>query len=540
MAEQRIRLLDETTINQIAAGEVVENPASVVKELVENALDSRASSISIETRGGGRGLIRVSDDGCGMDHDDLVLAMERHATSKLSEIEDLNSLVTLGFRGEALPSIASVSKISIHSASREEGYMLRAEGGRMFDLQVKPRRQGTTVEVRSLFFNVPVRKKFQKSVGWDRSEIHKVLTKMILCHWNVAFSWISEGEEQFSIPADFSLEDRVALLLGTSNAEGMLPVEHAKGSLSLEGFLSRPFLHRPNRTGQYLFINKRAVISPFVSRKVQEGYGTRLSTHRFPLFVLHFTIPSSQIDVNVHPQKKEVRLRNEEEIGSFIIEAVEKIFLPEKMTVPLAEMPTFAVSEQPAPYFPPIKTEKNENAQPDLFPFFPRVISRMGNYLFLEDPKGIRIVDCKRSRMRVAYEQIVLREKKNAVQHLLIPIQIEAAGAEKIALMENLPLFEEVGFSIRHFGENTFIIDAIPSFLEGDEVEAFVYAFLEREDLPREKKIAAALQKSVKTQGREGEKALVEALYKCKEPEHAPNGKPTQYLLTEKEIERLF
>ncbi len=539
MPHQRIHLLDETTVNQIAAGEVIENPASVVKELVENALDSGATSVTVETLGSGRGLIRVIDNGCGMSHDDLILSLERHATSKLSEIEDLNSIFTLGFRGEALPSIASVSKISIHTADDDEGRVLQAEGGRMGPVQVKPRRRGTTVEVKSLFFNVPVRKKFQKSVGWDRAEIHKVLTKMALCYGEVAFSWISDGEEQFMIPADTTLRERIAILLGESFAPSMLPVEHVAGELSLSGFTSNASFHRPNRTGQYLFINGRAVVSSFISRKVLEGYGTRLSTHRYPLFVLHLTIPPSLIDVNVHPQKKEIRLRSEDELGSFLIDGIERCFAPTKQQ-PRVAMPTFSVSEESVPYMPPIFVEKREEPTPELFPICPKIVSRVGKYLFLEDSEGVRVVDGRAARLRIAYDQLVDQEKKTAMQHLLIPVQIEVTGAEQIVLNENLHLFEECGFSIRHFGENTFIVDAVPSFFEGGEIETFVQAFLSEGDMPRERKIATALKKSLKFQPNEGGGALVEALFKCSEPDIAPDGKPTQYLLTEKELAKLF
>ena len=546
MAGQRIHLLDETTINQIAAGEVIENPASVVKELVENALDSSASSISIETVGGGRGLVRVSDNGCGMSHDDLILALERHATSKLTEIEDLNSLVTLGFRGEALPSIASVSKISIHTADCGQGHVLHAEGGRLLGIQVKPRRQGTTVDVKSLFFNVPVRKKFQKSIGSDQAEIHKILTKMALCHPEVAFSWTADGEEQFSVPADASLKERSALLLGEAFAEAMIPVEHSEGNLRLSGFCGRPSFHRPNRTGQYLFINERAVASQFVSRMVLEGYGTRLSTHRYPLFILYLSLAPSLLDVNVHPQKKEVRLRREEELGSFIIGAIEKSFAPanqnNSVSMPPIEIPAFFAAEPAADYSSPprIKGAKNEQSASALFPYRPKILSRVGNYVFLEDPEGIRVVDGKAARLRVAYEQLVAREEKKAIQHLLIPVQIEVAGAEKRALSDSLSLFEEVGFSIRPFGENAFIIDAVPASFERDEVPAFVHAFLDTGAMPREKRIAAALQKSVKGRIHEEGEILVEALFRCSEPDSAPNGKPTHYLLTEKELEKLF
>ncbi len=538
MSDQRIRILDEQTINQIAAGEVIENPASVVKELVENVLDSGARSVKIETKGGGRGLIRISDDGCGMNQDDLLLSLERHATSKLSQVEDLNTIASLGFRGEALPSIASVSKLSIHTAIGNEGRLLQAEGGRILNIKTSPRRQGTTVEVRSLFYNVPVRKHFQKSVGWDRAEIHKVLTKMALCHQKIAFSWISEDEPIIDLAAESLLEERAQILLGEEFVNSMLPVEHHDEPFRLTGLCSRVSFHRPNRTGQYLFVNGRAVISPFIARKILEGYGTRLSTHRFPLFVLHLDLPPSLIDVNVHPQKKEIRLREERQLEPFLLHAMEKSLASKKQ--PSVVMPTqFAVSEPKAEYEPAL-FKSPEPDEPLLFTPSRKVLAQVGDCLLLEDPEGIRVVNGGAARLRIAYEELLQNEKKKAVQQLLIPLQIEVTGAEKVLMETHLTLFEEVGISIRHFGDTTFIVDAIPAFFENEEVPAFVHAFLENGELPKEKKIAFALRKTLKGQTRGAGERLVERLFLCREPDYTPDGKPTHYLLTENAIMQKF
>lgn len=538
MTAQKVKLLDDTTINQIAAGEVIENAASVIKELLENALDAGARRISVETRAGGRSLVRVSDDGCGMASDDLMLALERHATSKLTELNDLNSLFTLGFRGEALPSIASVSKMTIHTSTGQGGHKLTSEGGKIASVTPLPRKQGTTIEVKSLFYNVPVRKQFQKSVGADKAEIHKILTKMALCHPKVAFSWVTDGEQQFAFSADGDLEGRMQVLLGEGFAGSMLPVEHSQESIEIRGFCSKPTFHRPNRTGHYLFINGRAVNSPFISRKILEGYGTRLSTHRYPLFVLHLTLPPDQIDVNVHPQKKEVRLSSESELGIFLLEALDKSF--GKKTPPPAptvSLPEFVVSEAPIPYQPKLQLEEE-----DLPLFEPkrRVIAKVGNYLFVEDTQGVRVVDAAAARLRLAFEELMATRESQAIQQLLIPIQIEVTGAEKTLLLDNLHLFEEVGFSLRHFGEHTFIVDAIPAFFESEEVPAFVHAFLGEGEVPKEKKIARALRKTLKIETRAAGEALVDKLFRCDEPDTTPEGKPTHYLLSEKELAKKF
>lgn len=523
MAEQRIRLLDEITINQIAAGEVIENPASVVKELVENAIDSGARTIYVETKGGGHGLIRVSDDGCGMGKDDLIFSLERHATSKLTGVEDFDSLQTLGFRGEALPSIASVSKLSIHSSTHDgEGEILISHGGKIVNLQHKPRKRGTTVEVASLFFNVPVRKNFQKSAGWDTAEIHRVLTKMALCYQEVAFTWISEGVKQGDL-----VEEKLT--------QEMLPVEHSNGDFSLSGFCSPPSINRPNRTGHYLFVNKRPITSPFIAKKILEGYGTRLTTHRYPLFVLHLRLPPSLIDVNVHPQKKEIRLREEGALGHFLIEAIERALAPKNVSFPLPPPPAFIVEESFSTYEPKTQVKKLiTEKEPLLFSFTRAILAAVGNYVFLQEEEGIRVVDMRAARMRIAFEQLKQGEGNRAVQHLLIPIEIEVTGAEKERLYGAQSLFEKMGIAIRPFGNHSFIVDAIPSFFEREEIPAFVHALLEEEDLPK------ALSKSLRAPRNERKELLVEALFKCEEPDLAPDGRPTHVLLTEKEMAKFF
>lgn len=546
MSGERIRILDEKTINQIAAGEVIENPASVVKELVENAIDSGAQTITVETQGGGRGLVRVSDDGLGMAQDDLVLSLERHATSKLTKLDDLDMLGTLGFRGEALPSIASVSKLSIHSTSgMAEGVLLLSEGGKILKVQPLPRKRGTTVEVKSLFFNVPVRKKFQKSLGWDKTAIHKVLTNMSLCFESCGFIWISDGEEVMNLPPGQDLKSRIASLLGESFSHSLFPVEHKDGTFLLRGFSSQVSFHRPNRTGQYLFLNKRAVFSPFISRKVVEGYGTRLAVNRFPLFILHLSLPPNLIDVNVHPQKREVRLREEHRLGPFITEAIERNFSKKERPLPTqaVSLPN-CFSEQAIEYAPSFFEQKKwfveeKNDPPPLFLISRQVAARVGKYLLVQEADGIRVVDSQAAHLRIAYEKLIKKEVKNESQQLLLPIQVEVSSAETILLSERLPLLEEMGFSIRQFGEHTFIVDAIPSIFDMNEVTDFIHAYLD-DDSPNEKRMAKALGKALKPQSEKESEKLVDQLFECQEPDYTPEGRPTHVWLTEKELERKF
>lgn len=329
----KIRILSEHTINKIAAGEVIENPASVVKELVENSIDSGASEICVEIKGGGRQLIRVSDNGSGMGSDDALLCLERHATSKIREVEDIYSIHTMGFRGEAVPSIASISKFTILTSlsGAEEGTMVMVEGGNILQTCPVARHPGTTIEVKSLFFNIPVRKKFQKSPMHDSNEIFKLFSNIALGNPHIKFQLISNQETLLltpSYPQNSSLQEklqqRIASVLGDDFLSGLCPIEGMENDFKLAGFIGLPSFTRHNRTGQHLFINQRAVLSPLVSFAVRDGYGTALMTNRHPVYVLHLTLPGGLIDVNVHPQKREVRLRQEQAIRDMIIRSVEQ------------------------------------------------------------------------------------------------------------------------------------------------------------------------------------------------------------------------
>lgn len=335
----KIRVLTEHTINKIAAGEVIENPASVVKELVENSIDAKASEIYIEIKGGGRQLIRITDNGCGMNGDDALLCLERHATSKIREVEDIHNVTTMGFRGEAIPSIASISKFMLltkHQAEKHQidelslGTMVIVDGGKIINCSPAACSPGTTIEVKSLFFNVPVRKKFLKSPVADTNEILKMISIIALGHCGIKFQLVSDGKTLLTtaIPQNSSFNEqlsaRVEAVLGNDYFQNCVPLYYEQDGAAIQGLIGLPSYTRHNRTGQFLFINNRAVFSPLVTFAIKEGYGTALFSGRHPVFVLHLSIPGSLVDVNVHPQKREVRLRQEHILKKFIIKGVEQ------------------------------------------------------------------------------------------------------------------------------------------------------------------------------------------------------------------------
>jgi DNA mismatch repair protein MutL len=353
----KIRVLNDHTINKIAAGEVIEHPASVVKELVENALDAGSTEICIEIKVGGRQLIRISDNGSGMNSDDALLCLERHATSKIKSLEDIYDLNTMGFRGEALPSIASISKFTILTCTQEssEGTMVIVDGGRILQCSPAARAPGTTIEVKSLFFNVPVRKKFQKSPIHDTNEILKVVNLLALGHPHVKFQLINNQMTTLSanIPQGetfhLKLGERISTVLGKDFFSEMSPLETSHGNYSIRGFIGNTSNHRQNRTGQYLFINHRGVSSPLISFSIREGYGTTLPSNRHPVYVLHLTIPGDLVDVNIHPQKKEVKLRQEQFLKEILIQAIESSLRRTQTNIPHAS-PSFFIPGPSVPF----------------------------------------------------------------------------------------------------------------------------------------------------------------------------------------------
>jgi DNA mismatch repair protein MutL len=543
MNASKIRVLDHQTINKIAAGEVIENPASVVKELVENALDAEAASITVEIQEGGRQMIRITDDGIGMAKDDALLCFERHATSKIRDVEDIESLFTMGFRGEAIPSIAAISKFTLLTNPRtagkahEKGTLIVSEGGRILTCSEGARSAGTTIEVKSLFYNVPVRKKFQKSPSFDVQEILKVLSCLALAYPKVDFELVSDQKimlktsTAYTADASFLdlLKKRIAEVLGQDYASSLIPLAFSHPPYELEGFIGRPTDHRPNRTGQHLLINQRSVTAPLVSSAIREGYGTMLPNQRFPIFVLHLRMPGGLVDVNVHPQKKEVRLRHELELKETIINAVQSSLRrahapresvsserasppPPSAWLPKGSFhPIFKKEEHQGKWelrknetFPPLYQAREEAAlyhasnpkastpDPSPLPYVntrtapPRVISTLLDYCILDSQSldrrlfdseddhskgGLALLDQRAAHRRIFFDQLMKGSTQNASQSLLIPITWHTTPSEFRLITEHLEPLNQMGFGIRELGSDAFIVDAYPSLLKQDQVQ---------------------------------------------------------------------
>lgn len=542
----KIRVLSDHTINKIAAGEVIENPSSVIKELVENSLDALATEITVEIRSGGRQLIRVTDNGCGMNNDDALLCFERHATSKLKEIEDIYALDTMGFRGEAIPSIASISKFTLltrlndKSASAELGTMVIVEGGRILQCAPVECALGTSIEVKALFFNIAVRKKFQRSPSYDTTEILRVVLLQALANPHVKFTLISNQETllatQMPQTTDFEelLGARIKSLLGDEFFRQQCYLEGSNEECSLKGFVGMPSYTKHNRTEQFILVNRRPIVSSLVSCALRDGYGSALPTGRFPACALHLTLPADLLDVNVHPQKREVRLRQEHRLKALISEAVEKALQKNAFAFPspfaadqtngwhelsfappanfvAAPMPSFrgdlpsynVIFDEKEPFEPYIKpelsaampvetkTEALNHAlqQPELFEVLPetkstyKVIATLQRYILAQpithtsnNSKAVLcFIDQRAAHGRIIYENLMAQQAQPLeLQTLLIPYTMDFISSEAAMLREHLDVLHTMGIQIKEFGANTFVVDALPTVFGNVDMHKFI------------------------------------------------------------------
>ena len=311
-----IKLLDAVTVDQIAAGEVVERPASVVKELVENAIDAKASAVTVEIKEGGIQLIRVTDDGNGIPSDQVGLAFSRHSTSKIRCIEDLKTIASLGFRGEALSSIASVSRVELLTKTAQEitGSRYVIEGGEELSFSEAGLPDGTTFFIRNLFYNTPARRKFLKTASGEAGQVQELMVKFALSHPELAFTYIQNGQTKFVTSGNGKLQEVIYELLGKEWAKAVIPVSFSCDAFRAEGFIGEPRISRGNRNYEYYFVNGRAVKSRVLAGAIEDGYQGQLMQHRYPFVVLLLSVPGDEVDVNVHPSKMEVRFHKKEQI----------------------------------------------------------------------------------------------------------------------------------------------------------------------------------------------------------------------------------
>ncbi len=484
----RIQLLAPKLISQIAAGEVVERPASAVKELVENAIDAGATQIGIEIDGGGLQKIRVVDNGAGMDSDDARMAFTRHATSKIQSLEDLQILQSLGFRGEALASIASIARVTLSTRPRESrvGTLVEMDAGKEIVFEEAACDGGSDFTVYGLFQHTPARKKYMKSESTEYGHIFDLLCGVALAHSSVGFRLKKDGTEVFDLPAEQSLKDRVRSLFGGTVANALLPLHYEQSNLRVGGYVGKPELARASKKYQFLFINGRSVENRLISHAVKEAFHSLLMHEKHPWFIVDIAMDPALVDVNVHPRKLEVQFVNSQEMYRAVFGAVkhalEASFLgPMLAAAPLqTESLLDKVSSfERAPFIAAPMLEETALFEVKGLQFRP--LAQIGqSYIIAESEEGLVLIDQHAAHERVRYERLMkaLAEKAVLKQPLLTPLELDLGVDSRRLLAEYAADFESLGFEFENFGGATFVVRSIPAGLEKKDPERVIQEIL--------------------------------------------------------------
>ncbi len=593
-----IRLLPEIVASQVAAGEVVERPASVVKELVENSIDAGARKIDILIRRGGISFIRVIDDGCGMDRDDALLSLERHATSKIRSVADLEAVGTLGFRGEALPSIASVSRFRL--TSREPAAIAGTEivvnGAKIDVVRDGGEAPGTQVEVRSLFYNVPARRKFLRAENTESRNIEHQLHLQAIGHPQVAFTFARDDRLVFQLPIAATLEDRIRDLHGNDLLEQLLPLNGSGASqVRISGLIGRAGLSRQSRSQQLVFVNGRAIESPIITVAIREGYHTALMKGQYPVTFLFLEVDPGSVDVNVHPAKREVRFRDPNGIREAIVRAIqetlaggradwqEKFRAPDAMpSQPAANLtlrPQVSAPEESHRELPIVGSGGSPNRHQVVGPAVAaatlpatgavalqtrsdrpqqqfQIIGVLNKlYVLMENAEGLVLVDQHAAHERILFEELRRRMEEQGVpsQKLLISQTFELAPRDADWIEQNVSVLQKMGIGIESFGPNTFRIDSLPGFLNVTDGAQFMRKVIDdlKSASDRSSPLRLGEEMIAKTVCRHAVKAndplrylevekLVRDLLDCDLPYCCPHGRPTMIQISNAELEKKF
>ncbi|MBZ0291848.1 MAG: DNA mismatch repair endonuclease MutL [Anaerolineae bacterium] len=587
-----IHVLEDQVIAQIAAGEVIERPASVIKELTENALDAGASNVHIEVTGSGKKLIRVSDDGHGIPSEEVELAFARHATSKLQTTDDLMAIQTLGFRGEALASIAAVSHVSLTTRHQSEatGTKLLLEGGRIQQRKSTGAPRGTVITVENLFYNTPARLKFLKAENTEKRHIASVVTRYAMAYPNIRFVLHQDGREVFRSGGTGQLSDVLVAALGLDTFKDMLELpalDSERDSISVVGYTSMPSIQRADRSRITLFVNGRWVQDSSLSYAVVQAYHTFLMKGRYPVAVVMITVPPDLLDVNVHPAKAEVRFQDPNAVFAAVQRAIRRAIIDHSETPALrggrsfsdfnwdedtAPQKTWQMGlgiemESPGSFSHQSSGAERETGYDHTIPFGPtsparprtlpmlRVIGQVGaSYIVAEGPAGLYLVDQHAAHERILYEQFMLEyaQKEPLAQFTLSSQTIELPAPEARLIEENIDVLQAVGFKLEPFGTNTFVIRCIPALLsDQDPLEAVGgiidelemgktpgHASIEEKIIQRVCKQAAVKAGTVLSM--QEMQGLIRQLERCQSPLTCPHGRPTMLHMSSDELAREF
>ena len=597
----RIKLLPETLASQVAAGEVVERPASVVKELVENSIDAGARAIEVGIQRGGMSRIRVVDDGCGMDRDDALLSLERHATSKIASAADLAAISTLGFRGEALPSIASVSRFRL--STREPGAVAGTEilvnGGRIETVRDGGEAPGTQIEVRSLFYNVPARRKFLRSETTEARNIEHQFFLQALAHPEIGFTLVREDNIASQLPITTSLRDRIRDLYGAKLLDDLLEISlRDRRGIQVQGWIGRAGVSRQTRAQQFVFVNGRAIDSGILSTALREGYHTALMRGQFPVTFLFVDLNPREVDVNVHPAKREVRFRHPASVREAIVEAVQRtlesgrVEWQRKFNAPAA--PAAGLPPEPAATRPdggttsvssqivgrnsarlsnfapldqasradslnlPRPTDGNR-PEPQIEPRRDQqfqiigVLNRL--YVLMENSDGLVLVDQHAAHERILFEELRRRMEEQGVpsQRMLLPQIFSLPPRDAEWVERNVATLQKMGIGVENFGANSFRVDTLPAFLEIADAAGFLRKVIDElittsrsssplrlgEDMIAKTVCRHAVKANDPLRYPEVEK-LIRDLLDCDLAYCCPHGRPTMIQISFAELEKKF
>ena len=582
-----IKQLSEDLRNKISAGEVVERPASVVKELVENSLDAGATEITVVVEKGGQQLIQVTDNGCGIPSDELPVAFERYSTSKIGTVDDLFAIDTLGFRGEALASIASVSEVNVVSANgSDEGAEMAILNGETGDVQPAATVQGTSITIRNLFYNTPARKKFLKSPRMEFRKVVEMIRRFALSYPDRAFKLISDNRDILNLQPE-DLESRIVHVMDPAYRDQLLPLNYTKGDYSISGFLGNLNLIRTRPGEQYIFLNDRYIQNRLMNSSVYGDYRSLINRGEFPFFALNIKVPHDQVDVNVHPMKTEVRFKDEWRIYHVLKSAVEEALNPILNTIPDFDKPdTGSQFDFPTSFTPqegqlnPDQQGLDLSASADTAIKFQPAVDRAKSYAsklasrpepdsgkvdleniwqvhskYIVSPisSGLVIIDQHVAHERVLFEEAMAAFDANAMaaQTLLFPEVMEFSPDDFSTLLDVLPYLEKMGFRMKEFGENTVMIEAIPSEMawgnEKNIIREMLDNYLETQKKYASFQEALAASFACKAAVKAGDvlnidemRELVNRLFGTKHPYYCPHGRPIIVQLSMDELDRRF
>mgnify|MGYP000470269994 CR=1 FL=1 len=565
----KIKILPPEVYTRIAAGEVVERPSNVVKELVENSIDANATEITIEIVSSGRKLIRVADNGCGMTKDDLLLSVKPHATSKIEKFEDIYSLTTLGFRGEALASISNVSKLTIISKTEEQplGYQIVVHGGEIISVKECSCNKGTIVEVKDLFYNTPARLKFLKSDYTEKVHVTRTVEEYAIAYPEISFKFYSDNELVFSTEATTKLVSRLKDIIKKDIVKDMLYIAHTEDNICIYGFITPIEFTQVNKSLQMFYVNKRPVTLRILSQALYDAYRDSLPTGRHPGAVIFINISSDLIDVNVHPTKRVIKFKDED----YVYETLKNLF---KKTLKEYYTKTYKIETgQPIQTLTITQKEKQlteikvEQKQIELELQYEQSIlnyKKLGlqnfvylgqlhrTYLLFETQEGLLLIDQHAASERVLFEKF-MKSKNIQIQKLLIPLNIELKPSDFESIKPYIELLNTLGFEVTISGKSSIGFASIPSLFNIQDVKDFVLRFIENlmEDIknevdnvtPKEKIIRSACRAAIKANellAISEVNSLISDLSNCEQPFFCPHGRPTIIKLELEKIEKLF